>query len=376
MCFDVSGTIGSNSLYVSFNAPVTSDIGELAKGMTFYDTVNITLDENCPEGSVIEFTYEIEANPGMVIVDSFGLTIGRYPVLIIDMVPELASGTIISSLLEELDVIYNYVSYIPDDLDQYQNLFVILGRKNLNHVLSHSDGQLFADFLLAGNNVYMEGGLTWAEDPATSVHPMFNIDAATISWSLIDPLSGVTGTFTENMEFNYEGSLNVYNNYLIPVAPAFNILMKNENDHVFAIAYDEGNYKTVGSNIEFAGLTDGENPSTKKNLLAKILIFFGQTVVNSYSWSNYQYNESDLACYPNPFSASATLNFKLPFEDVTDLEIYNMQGRKISSIITGEILPAGTYNYKFDGSLLLPGVYYCVLSTRATKRGIKLVVIR
>ncbi len=372
--YDVSGTIGSNNLYVTFNTPTTSYFGELAKGITFYDTANITIDEDCPEGINIGFNYEIEAIPNFSINDSFQLIIGRYPVLIIDMHPQMTSGPIIKTLLEELDVIYNDVTYFPDNFDQYQNLFVSLGRKLQNYVLTESDGQLLADFLMNNGNIYMEGGVTWAEDPITPVHPMFNINAATINWSLIDPIFGVTGTFTENMEFNYEGSFHVYNNYLIPVEPAFNILAKNDNDHVFAIAYDEGSYKTIGSNIEFGGLVDGAYPSTKKNLLAKILVFFGQTVVNTNPEERYRNNEYGLTCYPNPFSASTTLNFKLPFEDIVDLKVYNIQGTPVNTLLSKVTLQAGNHSCRFN-SKLPPGVYYGILTTKATKSSIKLVII-
>ncbi|MCD4729207.1 MAG: T9SS type A sorting domain-containing protein, partial [Bacteroidales bacterium] len=372
---EVSGTIGSGSSYISFNTPTTSYFGDLTKGMTFYDTVNITIDEDCPQGINIGFNYEIEANPNLVIVDSFGLVIGRYPVLLIDMDPELASGPIIKNLLEELEVYYYYANFIPDNLAQYQNLVVILGRKFQNYVLTPSDGELFANFLLAGDNIYMEGGLTWAEDPITLVHPMFNINAISVTWSATDPLVGVNNTFTENMEFNFDGALSVYNNYLIPAAPAFSILKKEENDHVFTIAYDGGSYKTVGSNIDLGGLVDGEHPSTKKNLLAKILIFFGQDIIFTNMVDADIYDIHNLNCYPNPLTTHTTLSFYLPQKDNVDLSIYNMQGQRVLTIVAQDNLTAGEHNYKLKGNLLPQGIYHLILTTKTAKSSIKLVMI-
>jgi len=372
---EVSSTIGTGSSYVSFNTPTTSYVGELTKGMIFYDTVNIAIDEDCPQGINIGFNYEIEANPNLIIVDSFDLIIGRYPLLVIDMDPGMASGPIIKNLLEELDVFYSYVNYIPDDLAQYQNLFVLLGRKNQNYILTQSNGELLANFLFTSGNIYMEGGLTWAEDPVTPVHSMFNINAISISWSLIDPLVGVNNTFTEDMEFNFEGAIHIYNNYLIPVAPAFSILKKEENDHVFAIAYDEGSYRTVGSNIDLGGLVDGEYPSTKKILLAKILIYFGQEIIITNMVNADIYNINNLNCYPNPLTSQTTLSFYLPQKDHVDLSIYNMQGQHISTIVSQDNLPAGTHNYKLEGNLLPQGIYHCILTTKAAKSSIKLIII-
>ncbi len=372
---NVSKTIGSGSNYVFFNSPTSSNIGDLAKGATYYDTVNITIDDDCPQGTKIEFNYEIQANPNLVFADSFTFVIGRYPVLIIDMDPELASGPIIRDIIDELGVNYQYVNYIPENLAQYQNLFVLLGRIFNNYSLTQSDGTLFADFLLNSGNIYMEGSLTWSEDPETSVHTMFGLESESNEWSLTDPLVGVNGTFTEDMEFNFDGELNAYNNYLIPAAPAFSILKKEENDHVFAVAYDEGNYKTVGSNIDLGGLVDGDHPSTKKNLLVKILVFFGQEVVITEMVDAAPKNIYKLNCYPNPLTSQSLIRFNLPFKDNVNLSVYNMQGQKISTIVTQSDLPAGTHSYKLERDLLPQGIYHCILTTKATRSSIKLVII-
>ena len=221
----------------------------------------------------------------------------------------------------------------------------------------------------------MEGGLTWAKDPQTLVHTKFNIDAETIGWSLTDPLVGVENTFTEDMDFNYDGELSVYDNYLIPIEPAFSILEKEENEHVFTIAYDEGNYKTVGSNIDLSGLVDGEHPSTKKNLLAKILIFFGQDVVITSTNDPDMENMYQLSCYPNPLTNNSTINFRLPQKDNVDLSVYNMKGQKVLTLAAYDNLQAGNHIYKLDGNILPQGVYHCILTTKATKNSIKLVII-
>lgn len=372
---DFTGTIMTGSPYVTFNTPPTSTIGYLAKGMTFYDTINVTINEDCPEGIEIVFNYEIAAPPNIEIVDSFELVIGRYPVLIIDMDPQLVSGPIIGNTLEELGVFYGYVNYMPDSFAQYQNLFVVLGRKFNNYVLTQADGAKLENFLLTSGNIYMEGALTWFEDPATPVHPMFNITAESNNWAAIAPVVGANTTFTENMEFDFTGTVLVYNNYLVPMAPAFSILKKEGNDHNFAIAYDEGTYKTIGSNIDFGGLVDAEHPSTKKNLLAKILIFFGQDIIITNVVDATIYNEHKLSCYPNPFADQTSINFHLQQNDKVDLSIYNLQGQKVSTLVSQEKLPMGAHQYKLDRNLLPQGIYHCILTTKAAKSSIKLVII-
>jgi len=372
---DVSGTILTDSPYITLNSAPTTYIGDLATGTTFHDTINITIHENCPQGIEVDFNYKIEASPNIINVEAFDLVIGRYPVLLIDMDPELFSGPIIRNTLDELDVIYRYENYIPDDFAQYQNLIVVLGRKYNNYVLTDADGQQLTNFLLTYGNIYMEGGETWSEDPATPVHAMFNIDVETNTWTAINPIQGVNGTFTEDMEFDFAGAIQVYNNHLIPIEPAYSILKKVENDDILAVAYDEGTYKTVGSNIDFGGLVDEEHPSTKRNLLAKILIFFDQDIVITDMVDATIYNEHKLNCYPNPFTGYSNISFHLQKNDNVDLSIYNINGQKVANVISQDNLPAGTHNYKLDGITLPSGVYHIILTTKATKSNIKLVII-
>lgn len=371
---DVSGTILTGSPYITINTPPIISIGDLAKGMTFYDTINISIHENCPQGIEIDFNYKIEAPPNIINIDSFNMIIGRYPVLVIDMDPELFSGPVIVNTLENLEVGYSYLNYIPEDFAQYQNLIVVLGRKYNSYALTEGDGELLANFLQNTGNIYMEGGETWLEDSATAVHAMFNIDVEANTWTAIHPIKGVDGTLTEDMEFDFAGAIQVYNNHLIPIEPAFSILKKVDNDDILAVAYDEGTYKTVGSNIDFGGIVDGEHPSTKRNLLAKILIFFGQDLITDMVDASL-YNEHKLSCYPNPFAGHSNLSFHLQKNDNVDLAIYNLHGQKVANVISQDNLPAGTHHFKLDGNSLSRGVYHIVLTTKTTKSSIKLVLI-
>ena len=57
-------------------------------------------------------------------------------------------------------------------------------------------------------------------------------------------------------------------------------MFRNQSpDYGCAVAYDAGAYKTIGASFEFGGLSDGTSPSTKKELMAEIIDFFGLNVV-------------------------------------------------------------------------------------------------
>ena len=58
-----------------------------------------------------------------------------------------------------------------------------------------------------------------------------------------------------------------------PLNDAFVIFYNQVPNYYTSVAYDAGNYKTIGSAFEFGGLQDGS--STKNELMEAILEFFG-----------------------------------------------------------------------------------------------------
>ncbi|WP_448522302.1 T9SS type A sorting domain-containing protein, partial [Schleiferia thermophila] len=60
--------------------------------------------------------------------------------------------------------------------------------------------------------------------------------------------------------------------------------------------------------------------------------------------------------YPNPFNPSTTIKFDLPKEGVVELGIYDILGRKITTLIN-EYRSAGSYEHSFNASSLASGIY-------------------
>lgn len=65
--------------------------------------------------------------------------------------------------------------------------------------------------------------------------------------------------------------------------------------------------------------------------------------------------------YPNPFHYLTTIEFTIPKEAFTKLEIYGLDNKKISTLF-GENLKAGRYEYKWQPNGLKRGVYTCRLT--------------
>lgn len=64
--------------------------------------------------------------------------------------------------------------------------------------------------------------------------------------------------------------------------------------------------------------------------------------------------------YPNPFNPSTKISFSLPTDSFVELEVTNLLGQKISSLLNNK-LNAGKHTVDFDASSLSAGVYIYTL---------------
>ena len=67
--------------------------------------------------------------------------------------------------------------------------------------------------------------------------------------------------------------------------------------------------------------------------------------------------------YPNPFNPETTIKYQLPDAGEVTLEVYNMLGQVVRTLVEREFQSAGRYNYKWDatndsGQSLSSGVYF------------------
>ncbi len=61
--------------------------------------------------------------------------------------------------------------------------------------------------------------------------------------------------------------------------------------------------------------------------------------------------------YPNPFNPSTTISFALPEQSSVRLEVYDVIGRRVATLIQNEAMPAGRHSTSFDARSLASGVY-------------------
>ena len=76
--------------------------------------------------------------------------------------------------------------------------------------------------------------------------------------------------------------------------------------------------------------------------------------------------------FPNPFTESTTINYAVTSANKVTIEIYDVLGAKVSTLVEGDLSP-GYYSVPFSGTGISKGVYYCKMTSGDYSRVISLV---
>ncbi|MFT3825770.1 MAG: T9SS type A sorting domain-containing protein [Chitinophagaceae bacterium] len=84
----------------------------------------------------------------------------------------------------------------------------------------------------------------------------------------------------------------------------------------------------------------------------------------------------ELRLYPNPATVNPTMKFTLQTNASVTVNVFDTEGKQITTLISGKSFVAGTHVVTLNGVMSLPaGVYYCSFETGIIKLMKKLVVI-
>ncbi len=83
--------------------------------------------------------------------------------------------------------------------------------------------------------------------------------------------------------------------------------------------------------------------------------------------------------YPNPFHSSATISFELPVKSQVTLDVFDIHGRLVRTLIS-QTMDAGGHSAIWNGTneagvKVSPGVYFCILRTGTIKLNRKMVLV-
>jgi hypothetical protein len=79
--------------------------------------------------------------------------------------------------------------------------------------------------------------------------------------------------------------------------------------------------------------------------------------------------------YPNPFNPSTKIRFELPQASRVSLKVFDVLGREVMTLVD-EVIPAGVYYVRFDGSTLSSGVYFYRLQAGESVKTKRMILLK
>ncbi len=79
--------------------------------------------------------------------------------------------------------------------------------------------------------------------------------------------------------------------------------------------------------------------------------------------------------YPNPFNPSTTISYVLPAQSDIRIEIYNIIGQKIETIVDGN-QTAGYHSIIWNASVLPSGIYFARLEAGGRSENVKMALLK
>ena len=79
--------------------------------------------------------------------------------------------------------------------------------------------------------------------------------------------------------------------------------------------------------------------------------------------------------YPNPFNEATTIQYNLPENTKVSLEIYNLSGQKVKTLVD-KVQEPGQYDINFNASDLPSGIYFSRLKTQYGIKTEKMMLVK
>ncbi len=368
--FSNAGHAKVNNVSISANIPDTrvkllspaiQSVGTVIPGQKASIEYQILTSDSIALGTIIPIVVNLISNIRTLLTDTLFFRVGKAPALVIDLDPNHLSAPTILEKITGLGYIAAITSAITSEINEYQSLFITLGKSSNRHILSYTEGDILTNFLNQGGNIYLESRYVWRDDLLTSLQPRFNIQTSN-KLHVYDTLAATTGAFTDGMKFTPNTPL-VSMSYMQAVWGAFGLF--EDNTFTCSVANDAGTYKTIGCYFEFSAL-QGVNPeSTLPKLMQEYLDFFDiKRNAIGIGEQISKKNTGGLTVYPNPTSERVYLSFskinKLPIE----IAIFDVNGKLVAELSDNNPTNNNLHNVEWNlrnksGQKVPPGIYIC-----------------
>jgi len=160
---------------------------------------------------------------------------------------------------------------------------------------------------------------------------------------------------------------NDHNLYISSWGPAR--ITKFDKDFINAPETVTTPFLTAPADIGYSKITDTLAIPMGNNV---IYVGLGEPPVMS-SIDDLVFGNFDLSIFPNPVTESSLVKFELENAQKVDLSIFDIEGKKIRTILSGEQMH-GKHKVVLAGMPLANGLYFCRLTTEEGEENLRFVV--
>jgi len=157
------------------------------------------------------------------------------------------------------------------------------------------------------------------------------------------------------------------------------------NNIIYAATSTQGIYKSTDNALTWQSYNDGISNNTIYSISSGGPVLFAggsgsfyirnpETSINHIGEnipSKYSLGQN----YPNPFNSSSKFKFEISKSGDVKIIVYDIQGREVQTLVN-ERLSAGTYEVRFDGSMLTSGVYFYRMVTHGFTEAKRMLLIK
>ncbi len=329
---DVSFRFMPNSDYLNVDV-AEQNIDYIQAGNRIEISFDVSADFRAPSGYIVQSELEVDISEGKFQTFSIPLNIGRIPVLLLSLADDSLSALQFKKVFDSLKINYQQKYYCPEDLSNYQSVFVCLGGFYQNHQLDQTEASILNNYLISGGKIYLEGTQTWFGDNQYALQNKFGVECnPTGNYFQITNLSGVEGNYTDDIELSYGGNMNFINYYFLYEESAFPFLNYYTGDTVCAVANKTSVYKTIASPILFGYMEDAGGAASTTDYVESIVEFFNLEI----QYLNVEENSSgvnplEITVFPNPSSNKITIQGLI---SNTKISLYSLDGKLVKCLET------------------------------------------